>query len=140
MDTKAFYYHGSQFKLKVGGLIEPRPVKFLGEKRVVVITPWKWFATVIAIYIPNKYLNVCAIDGIIYIEELKSGTINRYLKEKHGWIYSVKAVQYKQDSRLMPHGEIISYTPVKILEVEFIPDILAKLQKINNVNIIYFED
>lgn len=137
---KIFYYHGSQIKLKVGGLIEPRPTKFLDGKRVVFITPWKWFATVIMAYVPNKNLNVCIIDGISFIEELKSGIIDRYLKGKHGWIYSVDAAVYERDTRLILHGEMISYTPVKILEVEFIPDILVELKKMNNVVIINFED
>lgn len=122
-------FHGS--KIENVKVLEPKPHGAVGGEAVVFATKDRRFALAM-IYGTGDQLafdyeiNKGTGTTKVYLNEIKEGALN--LLKQPGYLYLVSEQDFVSDSRLIPE-ELIAKDPVKVINVEYFPDILEQLKK-----------
>lgn len=122
-------FHGSRIKdIKV---LEPKPHGAVNGESVVFATKDRRFALAM-IYGTGEQLafdyeiNRETGNTKVYLDEIDKGALQ--LLEQPGYLYTVAGEDFSSDSRLIPE-ELISREHVKVIDVEYFPNVLEQLKK-----------
>jgi hypothetical protein len=127
-------YHGSRNKIE-DGWFQPRPSKVIDGEKAVFATNTKWMALAFASGLTHSQIDLGVAQGIPYMAEMYPGAFD--LLKIPGYLYTVNSEGFESDPRLGMQGhEFIHRKPVRILQTEFIPNLLEALQKDHVVRLI----
>lgn len=128
----SYVYHGSPNKI-VGKI---RPHASTHNRSYVYASPNYNFALCFAGKWNDFIINQSCVDGKIILTEIKEGAFNQ-VYNKPGYIYTLRWDSFfaktKDDEGTML--EVVSTSPVPIINVEYIPNILDKLKNSDDVEL-----
>ena len=128
VDNEEYYYHGSKFKIT--DFLEPRPSRVIDGDEAVFATNTRWLAIYFIASPRDTDIEVGFIHNDPYIMEQWPGAFDKVLRNKRGYLYSVKKDQFHSDPRLgMKRHEFISDDKVKIEKTEVIDDVYEEIEK-----------
>jgi hypothetical protein len=116
------------------------PSKVIDNEPAVFATNKLWLALLFIAHAKDADFESGFYNKQPYILEQYPGAINKFLKNKNGYIYYLNKDNFYSDDRLGLQGnEFISANEEKIVKTIEIPDVYDALKK-TEVNIISFDD